>query len=312
MERVTLGRTGLRVSVAGLGCGGRSRLGIGNGHDEWHATRVVEHAIDRGVNVIDTARGYGTEAAVGRAVRGKRDRVVLSTKVAPDRDGRPLSAAELVASLEASLDSLGTDYVDVLHLHGLEPEAYPRAVDELLPELKRQQHTGKVRFLGVTEVFARDTTHGMIQQALVDGHFDVVMVGFNLLNHSARRSVFPQTTERNIGTMIMFAVRRALSRPDALADLVAGLVADGVVSAEDVDVADPLGFLQEFAGVKSVVEMAYRYCSHEPGVDVVLTGTGDPAHLDENLEAVMAPPLPRALTARIDGIFKNVDSVSGN
>ena len=83
MQTVRLGRTGLDVTVAGLGCGGHSRLGMANGHDEAHASRVVDAAIDLGINFFDTARAYGTEGAVGKALRGRRDRVVLSTKALP-------------------------------------------------------------------------------------------------------------------------------------------------------------------------------------------------------------------------------------
>ncbi len=76
MQTITLGRTGLDVTVVGLGCGGHSRLGMATGQDEVHATRIVQAALDLGINFIDTARAYGTETAVGNAIRGRRDRVV--------------------------------------------------------------------------------------------------------------------------------------------------------------------------------------------------------------------------------------------
>lgn len=138
------------------------------------------------------------------------------------------------------------------------------------------------------------------------------MVGLNVLNSSARRAILPQTRDRDVGTLIMFAVRRALSHPDVLRELVNDLVASGEVDAEDVDLQDPLGFIRDFADVSSVVEVAYRYSRHEPGVHVVLTGTGNPAHLDTNIRAITAPPLPDALKTRLDTIFGRVESVSGN
>ncbi|MCC7019535.1 MAG: aldo/keto reductase [Ardenticatenales bacterium] len=85
MQTVRLGRTGLDVSVVGLGCGGHSRLGMATGHDEAHAVRSVQHALDLGIGFIDTARSYGTEAAVGKALRGRRSDVVLSTKASEGR-----------------------------------------------------------------------------------------------------------------------------------------------------------------------------------------------------------------------------------
>lgn len=312
MDTVRLGRTGLEVSVVGLGCGGSSRLGLQTGGDQTHATRVVQHAMDRGINFIDTSITYGTEPAVGRAIQGRRDQVVVSTKASSMRDDRGVTAAELAASLEHSLADLNTDYIDVFHLHSLRVDQYPHCLEVLLPELQRQQRAGKIRFLGVTEIFNRDPTHAMMQAVVKDEHFDVVMVGFNLLNPSARHSVFPVTMQHDVGTLVMFAVRRALSRPAVLAELVAGLVASGHIGENELDRDDPLGFISEVAGVQTIVEAAYRFCRHEPGANVILTGTGDPEHLDHNIAAILAPPLPESLAARLRALFGHVDTVSGN
>ena len=110
----------------------------------------------------------------------------------------------------------------------------------------------------------------------------------------------------------MFAVRRALSRPEALRELVAGLVRGGSVDAAAVDAADPLDFLAAHREVKSVVEAAYRFCRHEPGSHVILTGTGNAEHLHENVASILAPQLPLEISARLADVFGRVDSVSGN
>jgi aryl-alcohol dehydrogenase-like predicted oxidoreductase len=138
------------------------------------------------------------------------------------------------------------------------------------------------------------------------------MVGLNLLNPSARRRVFPLTMEHDIGTHIMFAVRRALSHREALKALVARLVAAGEIAEGALNPDDPLDFVAAHPGVKSMTEAAYRFCRHEPGAQVVLTGTGNAAHLEENLAAILAPPLPGDLAQRLSAVFGEVDSVSGN
>jgi aryl-alcohol dehydrogenase-like predicted oxidoreductase len=312
MQFIKLGRTGLDVSVAGLGCGGYSRLGLGTGHDHAHARRVVDAALDLGINFIDTARAYGTERVVGEAIRGRRDKVVLSTKAAPGWDDQLLTAEGLRASVEESLARLGTDYVDVLHLHGVLPAHYPYCVNELLPELERLRAAGKIRFLGITERFANDTGHGMLTRALQDDHFDVMMVGFNLLNPSARRSVFPLTRDARVGTLVMFAVRRALTNPERVREAVAGLAAAGAIDPNRIDPEDPLGFVTDDPGVASLVQAAYRFCRHEPGAHVILTGTGSVTHLRENVASILAPPLPAEIRDRLEAIFGGVDSVSGD
>ena len=129
MQTKMLGRTGLEVSVAGLGCGGHSRLGMTAGKDEAHAARIVSHALELGINFIDTARAYRTESAVGKAIAGRRDQVIVSTKVSAGRGDILLTAEELTASLEKSLTRLDTDYVDVFHLHGVRLEQRRPLID---------------------------------------------------------------------------------------------------------------------------------------------------------------------------------------
>ena len=314
LPTVVLGRTGLEVSVAGLGCGGHSRLGQTYGSTVEESADVVRHAVDQGVTFVDTARAYGTEEIVGLALQdGRRDQVVLSSKAPIRGDDRgPMSAPDLRASVEQSLRRLRTDTIDVFHLHGVPDALYDHCVQELVPEMVRLRDEGKIRYLAISEQFGRDTGHVMLQRATADDCWDVMMVGFNLLNPSARERVFPATQQRGIGTLIMFAVRRALSDPEELRRVVADLVDRGEVDAASVDLEDPLGFVVRDGAADSVVEAAYRYTRFEPGAHVVLTGTGKIAHLDENLASLSKGPLPQACLERLDAIFGRVDSVSGN
>ncbi len=312
MEFSTLGRTGLKVSVAGLGCGGPSRLGLRDKKSETECIALVQRALELGVNFLDTAEVYGTEEIVGKAIsRLPRDSLVLSTKKTFPLAGVRDPMRQLRKSLEQSLRRLGTDHIDIYHLHGVEPERYAHA-SELFPLLVKLREEGKVRFLGVTEAFVEDPTHRMLQQALGDGYWDVVMVGFNLLNQSARASVFPQTRERNIGVLNMFAVRRALSRPERLREVWAELVRKGLVDPSACNPKDPLDFLLKEGKASTTVDGAYRYCRHEPGVHVVLSGTGSVEHLNANIESVLKPPLPAVVLARLEETFARADCISGN
>jgi aryl-alcohol dehydrogenase-like predicted oxidoreductase len=310
MEYVTLGRTGLRVSVAGLGCGGFSRLGLGKGKSEAEAIALIHQALDLGVNLFDTAAAYSTEALLGKALKGvQRAEVVIATK-APFSVSNPNStAASAVASLDNSLRQLATDYIDVYQLHGVAPGAYDHAREVIAPALLKEKAKGKFRHLGITETAPHDPQHKMLQRAVSEGVWDVAMVGFHMMHQNARREVFPLTLEHRVGTLLMFAVRNIFSRPGQLAATMRELAAQGEVPQSLAETEDPLGFLIHEAGAKSVIDAAYRFVRHEPGVDVVLFGTSEPEHLRTNIASLLAPPLPEADRARLADLFGHLVGV---
>ena len=306
MQTTTLGRTGLTVTQGGLGCGGFSRLGIDRGVD--HAAGIVRAAYDAGVRFFDTATVYGTQTAVGEGLRGTdRNGYVLSTKFFY----HDKAAADMESDLEESLRELKTDYVDIYHLHGVAPEDYPRVRDTFVPVMRKLKQEGKIRFLGLTEVFARDTAHEMFGIALPEDLFDVIMTGYNILNPSAAKRVLPLAREKNLGVLNMFAVRKALHSAEQLAIDIDRILAKGQTDPALIDRKAPLGFLTQGGDAASMTEAAYRFCRHTPGIDVVLTGTGSKAHLLENLASIEKPPLPRGILEKIEALFGNVDCVSG-
>ncbi len=304
MDYTTLGRTELIVSVAGLGCGGFSRLGLGTGKSEAEAIGIIHAALDLGVNLLDTAAAYGTEPVVGRALRGRpRDKVVICTK-APFGVSNPNATAEsAVRSLDRSLKELGTDYIDVYQLHGVAPRAYEHARDVVAPALLREREKGKFRFLGITETAPGDPNHEMVRRACRDRIWDVAMVAFHMMHQNARAAVFPLTREHRVGTLLMFAVRNIFSRPERLASTLRELAAAGQVPQEIADNPDPLGFLVHDGGASSVIDAAYRFVRHEPGVDVVLFGTGEQDHLRANIASLLKPPLPEEDRRRLADLF---------
>jgi Predicted oxidoreductases (related to aryl-alcohol dehydrogenases) len=318
MDRVRLGRTGIEVGIAALGAGGKSKLGQTSGASFEHSVALVQGAIDAGVTLIDTAAAYGTEPIIGAAVKGRRDKVVISTKEMVYEDGTSptgtdhlISAAELRRRLEASLKALGTDYVDLFHLHGIMPAQYAHCREVLVPEVVRFREEGLIRAACITERFLLDPKHTMLAEALKDDVFDVVMCGYNYLNQTASQSILPEAKARDIGTLCMYAVRGPLGRPEAVRALVATLIERGEIDAADVDPDNPLGFVTDSGAAASLTEAAYRFCRHTPGIDVVVTGTGNPHHLAENLRAINAGPLPEDVTARLRKIFARVWSETG-
>ena len=310
MQYTTLGRTGLKVSVAGLGCGGTSRLGLSKGKSEAEASALVRHAIDLGLSLIDTAAAYGTEGVVGQALKGvPRDKVVLSTKLTPRREGKVISAVDAVASLDNSLRQLGTDHVDVLHLHGVFPKEYEALHRDVAPALLKERDKGKFRFLGITETAPNDPQQTMLARAVEDDTWDVVMMAFHMLNQTPRQRVLPTIIKKNIGTLMMFVVRNIFSVPGRLQAEIKGQVDAGKLPAALADDKEPLNFLIHEGGAQSLIDAAYRYVRHEPGCNVILFGTSDARHMDTNVASILRPPLPEADRVRLAKVFGHLEGV---
>jgi aryl-alcohol dehydrogenase-like predicted oxidoreductase len=107
----------------------------------------------------------------------------------------------------------------------------------------------------------------------------------------------------------MMAVRDALSRPEKLRQMVVELVQQGLIDRDAVDAQEPLGFLSQVAS--SVPDAAYRFCRAEPDIHVVLSGTGNIQHLEQNVTSILRPPLPDGVRQRLVDMFALVDTVSG-
>ncbi|MGB3693012.1 MAG: aldo/keto reductase [Spirulinaceae cyanobacterium] len=313
MEYTTLGRTGLRVSVMGLGTGGSSKIGQNTGKSQAESIALVRSAFDFGINFFDTAEGYNTEPIIGKVLKQiKREDVVLSTKKKMRPQGDLITGTELVKGLEKSLRKLKTDYVDIYNLHGVAIDEYDYVLTELMPVLLKMRDAGKIRFLGITEAFTKDPNHKMLERAVEDNCWDTIMVGFNILNQSAQKLVLPQAAAKNIGVLAMFAVRRALKNRNRLEKAILKLKQMGYSELETLNAEYPLDFLFYEGGAKNITDAAYRFCRHQSGVDLVLFGTGNVEHLAANVASLLSPPLPDADLLRLKELFAKVNNFTGS
>jgi aryl-alcohol dehydrogenase-like predicted oxidoreductase len=307
MEYRPLGKTGLTVSVAGLGCGGNSRLGLGRGASVEECVAIVRTAVDLGVNFLDTAEAYGTEEIVGAAARSyDRDKLVISTKAIFNTGD---TADTVTRKVEASLKRLGLDHVDVFHFHAVSPAAYEYHRDVLAPALVRLKEQGKVRHVGITETSPNDPEEKMLSRAIREAPWEVTMLAYSLMNQGARRQIFPETQRRGIGTLLMFVVRNIFSNDAYRADIFAKLVEQGELDASFLSGGDPLAFVVGEGGAESITDAAYRYARHTQGVDVVLFGTGNKAHVKSNVDSILRPPLAPTIVERLHASFGRLKGV---
>ena len=196
MQYRTLGATGLRASVVGLGT---AQLASGNTD---YGERLVRRALELGINYIDTARSYGdAEIKIGLALRGQRERAIVSTKTL----GRTRDEAR--RQIEESLQRLGTDYLDNVHLHALTAANLDQALGPggALEALVRAKEEGLIRHIGATSHHWR-----VLAQALERYPFEIFLVMMNLVEDEPLAGLLPLCRERGVGVTVMKPVATGL------------------------------------------------------------------------------------------------------
>jgi aryl-alcohol dehydrogenase-like predicted oxidoreductase len=208
MEMRTLGKSGIKVSAVGLGLMSMSGI-YGNANDE-ESIRVIHYALDKGINFLDSADMYGwghNEELLGRALRGRRDGVVVATKFGQTKsaDGRQDvdgSPAYVLRACEASLKRMGIDVIDLYYQHRVDPKV---PIEETVGAMKRLVETGKVRAIGLSE--ARPET---IRRANKIHPIAAVQNEFSLLYRKDGEETLSATRELDISLVAYAPLGRSM------------------------------------------------------------------------------------------------------
>jgi aryl-alcohol dehydrogenase-like predicted oxidoreductase len=313
MEYRAFGETGLQVSVLGFGCW---EMGGGYGDVEEQAlTAAVQTAIDRGINIFDTAPAYGygrSEQLLGRALGARRKDVYIVTKCGIGIEGRPSvrdsSRETILQQLEKSLRDLNTDYVDVYLIHWPDRS---RPFEEAFRVMDDIVQAGKARFVGVSNFKLEE-----LQACERVRRVDVVQYGLNLFDRRMEQSIFPYCHSRNIGVMVYGPLaygmltgtltdRSQLKENDWRSRSVMPQLMLRLFSEENfprnLAIVRDLQALARQHG-KTLPQFALAWVLAHPGVHTVLMGTRAPHEIEENLGAVGWAP-DAATNAAIDEIF---------
>jgi aryl-alcohol dehydrogenase-like predicted oxidoreductase len=310
-----LGRTGIEVSEIGFGAwalGGPALLGgkpFGYGViDEKECLRALETALDRGINLIDTADVYGlghSERLVGQVARRRRDRVVIATKggSVPDNDEEwwvDTSYHHLMAAAERSLSRLGTDHIDVYQLHSPPEETRWDDVHRAFGDLKRQ---GKVRATGVSVSLLAQG-----EELARTGSVDVIQVIYNMLSQDPARELLPRALENGVGI---------IARVPFAYGLLAGKYSERTAFADDDWRKDwsRNWFEEQLAKVaqlewvvepplSTLAQASLAFVLAEPAVSTVIPGIKHLRHLEDSLRAMDCPPLSADAVVRIRELYR--------
>jgi aryl-alcohol dehydrogenase-like predicted oxidoreductase len=326
MEYRVLGRTNLRVSVLGFGCGNVGGLMVRGSRAE--RERAVGRALELGVNFFDTAPAYGdgvSEEHLGETLEALGARCLVATKVRLGAEGLADPAAAVTRSLETSLRRLRRDRVDLLQLHdpirvardGGGPGA-DEVLDRILPAFEALRGAGKIGFVGMTAIGDTPAVH----QVLAAGAVDSAQVCFNLLNPSAGVAVpagFPgqdfdrlltRTRAEQMGVVVIRvlaggALSGELARHPIAVPSVEP-IASGPDYATDVGRARALRVLVDEGHAASLVEAALRFPLGSDAVSTVLLGYSSLEHLEGAAAAMAKGPLSLDARARLDACWRDM------
>lgn len=309
MKQRLLGKSGLMVSEIGFGLWAA-------GGDAWGATDdqaildAIDYSLDLGVNFYDTADVYGwghSEELLGRAMKGRRDKFVVATKIGwMDFDGDAghsayTTVAKLIAGVESNLRRLNTDYIDVMQSH---IDFRDSTMEIFLEGFQRLQREGKVRAYGVSTSnleYLKAFNH--------DGKCATLQIDYSILNRTAEAEIFPYCQQENIGVI----VRGALAM-----GILAGKFTPETrfpendwrkrwhenedeykVFLNDLEIVEKL---RPLAKGKTLAQLALQFVLAHPAVSTVIPGIKNVSQAKANIEAGQLPPLDEQTLAAIDAI----------
>lgn len=301
METINFGAAGLKVSRLALG------LGLRGQSDPTEAQRMIEHAIESGINIIDCANVYSpldnhanfgqSEVILGKAVKGRRDSVVITSKVAgrvgPGPNDSGLSRGHILREIDKTLERLGTDYLDVYLVHFYDQST---PLEETIRALDDVVRSGRARYVGCCNYAAYQVMHAMwIADKRNAAPYSVVQNQYSLLQRTPEQELFGVIRSQGLGMMAYSPLgvgllsglyhpqkappagtlwgKRDLERYNKLMAGTAGRVIETLF-----DVAKEVG--------KTPAQVAIAWVLDHPEVTVAITGGDTVEHLNDNLGGV--------------------------
>jgi aryl-alcohol dehydrogenase-like predicted oxidoreductase len=306
MQYRTLGRTGIKVSPYALGAMMFGAIGNPD-HDD--SIRIIHKALDAGINFVDTADMYShgeSEEIVGKALKGRRDSVVLATKVynpmGDDPNQRGLSRRWITTEVENSLRRLQTDYIDLYQIHRPDPTT---DIEETLSALTDLIRGGKVRAIGSSSMPASDIVEAQIvsQRGGLE-RFRTEQPNYSILDRGIEREVLPVAERYGMGVLVWSPLAGGLLtgrvRKGQQTDLRRVKLFKHMSNERRIDVVEELIPVAEEAGIK-LTHLAMAFAIAHPGVTSAIIGPRTMDQLDDLLAG--------AHLALTDDILDKIDAI---
>ena len=308
MKYRTLGQTGLEVSEIGLGAfpiSGMQRQDDGTrfgwtGTEDSESIALIHRCGELGINLIDSAESYGdghSEILTGKALRGRRDKWIVATKVQPnagiDPESRDVTAVRrrVTEACELSLKRLAMDHIDVYQLHAV---PFEWAMPTVMDALAKLRQAGKVRWYGIST-----NDRQAVEKLRTFGPVHMLQVGYNLLERSAD-GLLHWTKAENIGTLIRVPLAKGQLTGKYFGTKALTIPKNDVRyerfnRPETVDGLKRLPQLQFLQNrTRTMAQAALRFVLDHPGVSCVIAGAKNRRQVEENADTVEMPPLTDA------------------
>jgi aryl-alcohol dehydrogenase-like predicted oxidoreductase len=294
IERRTLGKTGMDVSVLGFG---GAEIGFEK-TDQEAVERLLKSALDGGLNTIDTAECYaGSEEAIGKAVSDRRKDYWLFTKVGhADPGAEGWTAPSIQRSIERSLQRLKTDHVDLVHLHSCSKETLEKG--ECIEALEKAKKAGKTRFIG----YSGDAEPA--RYAVETGRFDTLETSISIADQQAIELTLPLAREQKMGVIAKRPIANAAWRYDT--EPGNGYVVEYWKRLQKLNYDFAKGEKRADPGPEGAAGVALRFTLSQPGVHTAIVGTTKPERWKQNAELVAAGPLPKERVEEIRRRWKEI------
>ncbi|PKB75842.1 MAG: hypothetical protein BZY85_07220 [SAR202 cluster bacterium MP-SAtl-SRR3965592-G1] len=317
MQYNSLGRTGLNVSRVGFGGGGIGQVWGATTRDE--AVRAVHRALDLGINYFDVAPAYGNgkaEEALGIALEGRSEEVIIGTKVRVPGDDLANATAAVQRSMETSLRLLKRDSVDILHVHNRFTEnrgdvqnslSADDVMGPVLEAYRAVQQAGKTRFIGLS---AMDHDVPTLNKIMDTGDWDTMLAYYNLLNQTAQSPPPPGVNLFDNGQNILLAKKHDMGvigiRSHAAGALTSGVdrpvPPDNELLRQDVASAAQLGFLLD-GNIKNLSQAATVYCLMNEDIHTTVPGVKNVAETEEMAGCIDLTPFSPAQMTRLGELY---------
>ncbi|WP_345778387.1 aldo/keto reductase [Haloprofundus salinisoli] len=299
MEYTKLGTTGLEVSRLCLGC-----MNFGSGeewmmNDEEASIELIHRALDLGINFLDTANVYSrgeSEEIVGRAIEGRnRDELVIATKVFGEMgdypNGQGLSRKHILDQAEASLERLGTDYIDLYQIHRWDEET---PIEETLSALDHLVETGKVRYIGASTMTSYQFTKALYKSDIEEyERFTCMQPEYNAVDRHEEANLLPVCEGEGVGVIPWSPLAGGFltGKYERDGDIEEGLRADIDEYTQDRFTDENWTVLDEIRRIAdekdvSPVQVSLAWLLHKPVVTAPIIGPRSIDHLEENVEAL--------------------------